>query len=73
MNRRRPSVWLVQHREGECVIKDGKRPERDSADNVETLCGHWVVLPWAFRKGRPDCAECRILVRKREDEERESA
>lgn len=49
--------WCVQSREGWCAVKGGKKPS-ESADSVETRCGHAVILPWGHKKRIPDCGHC---------------
>lgn len=50
-------TWLVEHRDGFCATKSGKRAP-ESAASVETLCGHFVILPYSTENGKVDCPEC---------------
>lgn len=53
--------WCVQHKDGWCLTLMGiKFPE--STWNVETKCGHFVVLPIGCEKRKPTCAECLAAV-----------
>lgn len=53
------SVFLVAHREGHCVAKDGFFP--DGQDLVPTLCGSQVVMPFGISADLHllDCEGCR--------------
>lgn len=50
-------VWCVEHREGTCAVKSGRKPS-ESADSVETKCGKFVILPFGYEKAEPTCEEC---------------
>lgn len=50
---------LVRHREGHCLSRDGWFA--DGTDQVPTLCGRVVVMPFGISEdpGLLDCARCR--------------
>lgn len=51
-------TWCVQHREGWCAVLGTARPV-ESATNVPTRCGHFVVMPFGIKRRVPNCPECR--------------
>ena len=53
-------VWCARHREGWCATASG-RTFRDTAINVATRCGHFVVLPGGCERRVPTCKDCRAL------------
>ena len=46
----------VRHRDGWCAT--WKKTTR-YADNIKTVCNHYVTLPWGIERKWPTCAECR--------------
>jgi hypothetical protein len=47
----------VQHKTAWCAAKHKKTI--DYQDSVETMCGHFVILPWGISSARPPtCPEC---------------
>ena len=63
MNKKR---WCVRHRNGWCAaLEEGALPE-DMADNVDTLCGMVVVLPFGFEEREPTCSECLKIMEREE-------
>lgn len=54
--------WIVQSRHTWCVAKDQSREPNGHASSVETLCGHFIALPWGVRRGLPDCIDCRRVI-----------
>ena len=51
-------VWCVRHREGWCAVRGNKQPS-DDENNVPTLCGFFVTMPFGIECRVPDCKECR--------------
>jgi hypothetical protein len=53
-------AWCVQHRDGWCLCKHqpeaGQAPD-ESQNQVETACGHFVILPFGFEQRDPNCSE----------------
>lgn len=47
----------VQHRDGWCVAKNENECLEEN-DNIETLCHHFIILPWGFKKRNPTCPDC---------------
>jgi hypothetical protein len=50
--------WCVNGKRGWCIVKGGIR-ERERAENIPTLCGYFIVLPFGVEKREPTCLECR--------------
>lgn len=57
MNDKVSIAWCVQSQDGWCACQTDKEPE-DGLNNVPTVCGYFVVLPWGFDKRIPTCPEC---------------
>ena len=50
----------VRHRTGWCAT----RQEDLNSDSIETVCGHYVVLPWGIERRHPNCKECKAILAK---------
>ena len=48
-------IICVRHRDGWCATA---KKTTSYADQIKTLCGHYVIYPWDIEKGEPDCPEC---------------
>jgi hypothetical protein len=48
-------IVCVRHREGWCATR---KKTTSYADNIKTVCGMVVTLPWQIEPGEPDCSEC---------------
>ena len=51
------AVWCVQHSEGWCAVQKNIIP-LESANNVPTRCGGFIILPFGFQKQVPTCPDC---------------
>lgn len=65
-------IMCVQHRTGSCALKR-KRDAKGSANSVETVCDHFVILPGTFFTGEPSCPECVAKLNKRHPELRSAS
>lgn len=52
--------WCVKHKKGWCAIK-GPRP-KETATNVPTKCGEFVILPHGTERRVPTCKKCLAAV-----------
>ena len=50
-------VHCVRHRDGWCACKINRDPG-ESAWMVETLCDHFIALPYASSTRQPTCVDC---------------
>jgi len=58
-------MMCVQHSTGWCATKSAKRPT-ETAENVPTLCGCFVILPFGVDGDRqPDCPDCLAVLAKK--------
>jgi len=55
-------AFCVQHREGWCAVAEGAGMPGEMADNVETLCGMVIVLPFGMEEREPTCEECKAKL-----------
>ena len=53
-------VICVRHRDGWCATKREKGLQYH--DNVPTLCGAAVTMPWGIERRVPDCQECLAII-----------
>ncbi len=60
--------WCVQDNKGVWCACASNRKVSQSSDNVETLCGEYIVLPYGIENRIPTCPKCINIINKKEYE-----
>lgn len=53
--------WCIKHKEGWCAVLDQAKKPEDNGTTIQTLCAHFVLMPFGIERRVPTCVDCRAL------------